>query len=75
MSEDKSKYDFLCSFCGKARKEVKHLISGPKVFICDECVVLCVEIIRESEAQDGRQHATKILDALHGGGDAAPTSR
>ncbi len=34
-----------CSFCGKAREEVKHLIVGPKVFICDECVDLCRRII------------------------------
>jgi hypothetical protein len=36
---------FACSFCGKDRREVQKLISGPLVFICDECVVLCVEIL------------------------------
>ena len=39
-----------CSFCGKSQNEVKKLIAGPSVFICDECVDLCIDIIRE-EAQ------------------------
>lgn len=37
--------DLHCSFCGKRRGEVRKLISGPRVFICNECVVLCREII------------------------------
>ena len=37
--------DFHCSFCGKRRLEVRKLISGPRVFICNECVVSCREII------------------------------
>lgn len=40
-----------CSFCGKRQHEVKKLIAGPSVFVCDECVDLCNDIIRE-EAQD-----------------------
>lgn len=40
-----------CSFCGKDQQEVKKLIAGPKVFICDECVDLCGDIIREEERQ------------------------
>jgi ATP-dependent Clp protease ATP-binding subunit ClpX len=36
-----------CSFCGKSQNEVKKLIAGPQVFICDECISLCVEIVRE----------------------------
>lgn len=45
--------DIQCSFCGKPRREVKKLISGPRVFICDECVGLCAEIIaEESRAAD-----------------------
>lgn len=35
-----------CSFCGKSRAEVKHLIAGPAVFICDECSLLCADIVR-----------------------------
>jgi ATP-dependent Clp protease ATP-binding subunit ClpX len=37
----------VCSFCGKNLQQVKKLISGPGVFICDECVYLCVEILGE----------------------------
>ena len=36
-----------CSFCGKSQHDVRKLIAGPTVFICDECVELCTEIIRE----------------------------
>lgn len=50
-SEDKSAHDFCCSFCGKGRQEVAHLISGPMVFICDECVELCNDIIVEERAK------------------------
>ena len=45
---------FKCSFCGKSQKQVKKLIAGPGVYICDECIELCNEIIEEefSEATD-----------------------
>src|ERR1700690_4061576 len=43
---------FHCSFCGKRRREVRKLISGPRVFICDECVALCNDIIAKEEAQE-----------------------
>jgi ATP-dependent Clp protease ATP-binding subunit ClpX len=55
MSDDKNKNDddklLYCSFCGKSQHEVKKLIAGPSVFVCDECVDLCNDIIRE-ELQD-----------------------
>jgi len=49
--------DLLCSFCGKSQEEVKKLIAGPSVYICDECIQLCNEIIdeeysREKEEED-----------------------
>ena len=49
MSNDKSSGEKLlyCSFCGKSQHEVRKLIAGPTVFICDECVELCMDIIRE----------------------------
>ena len=55
-SSDKTLY---CSFCGKSQHEVKKLIAGPSVFICDECIDLCNEIIRdelpaETAARDAR---------------------
>ena len=44
-----SKSTLYCSFCGKSQHEVRKLIAGPTVFICDECVELCMDIIREVE--------------------------
>lgn len=38
-----------CSFCGKGQKEVKKLIAGPSVYICDECIDLCMDIIDEEK--------------------------
>jgi len=58
MSNNHSKGDdgklLYCSFCGKSQHEVRKLIAGPSVFICDECVELCNDIIRE-EMQDGAE--------------------
>jgi ATP-dependent Clp protease ATP-binding subunit ClpX len=42
-----------CSFCGKSQKQVKKLIAGPGVYICDECIDLCNEIIEEELAESG----------------------
>ncbi|MDT8441010.1 MAG: ATP-dependent Clp protease ATP-binding subunit ClpX [Desulfuromonadales bacterium] len=51
MTQKKSSHEHLtCSFCGKAQEEVKKLIAGPAVYICDECIDLCKDIIAE-EAQ------------------------
>ena len=59
MSEDNKSDDKLlyCSFCGKSQHEVKKLIAGPSVFVCDECVDLCNDIIREEllETSPGKQ--------------------
>ena len=41
----------FCSFCGKNQSEVKKLIAGPSVYICDECVSLCNDIIKEDLAE------------------------
>ena len=46
-SDKPEKNDLYCSFCGKNQHEVKKLIAGPTVFICDECVELCMDIIKE----------------------------
>ena len=77
MSDDTTKDGengklLYCSFCGKSQNEVKKLIAGPSVFICDECVDLCNDIIREEiqEAQTGEnidrlptpQEISKTLD-------------
>ena len=47
-----SRDDLLCSFCGKSQDEVKKLIAGPSVYICDECIQLCNEIIAEEYSQE-----------------------
>ena len=44
--------DLVCSFCGKSQREVKKLIAGPSVYICDECVSLCNEIIAEESTRE-----------------------
>ncbi|MBY6046553.1 ATP-dependent Clp protease ATP-binding subunit ClpX [Vannielia litorea] len=48
-----SKNTLYCSFCGKSQHEVRKLIAGPTVFICDECVELCMDIIREETKSSG----------------------
>jgi ATP-dependent Clp protease ATP-binding subunit ClpX len=64
MSDDKTRGDdgklLYCSFCGKSQHEVRKLIAGPSVFICDECVELCNDIIRE-EMQESRTEVTSKL--------------
>ncbi|WP_296646474.1 ATP-dependent Clp protease ATP-binding subunit ClpX [Romboutsia sp. 13368] len=47
MSKNEDKRQLKCSFCGKNQEQVKRLIAGPNVYICDECVELCDEIIQE----------------------------
>ena len=50
--KDDANDDLLCSFCGKSQDEVKKLIAGPSVYICDECIQLCTEIIAEEYGQE-----------------------
>ena len=45
-----------CSFCGKSQHEVRKLIAGPTVFICDECVELCMDIIKEENKSSLVKH-------------------
>jgi ATP-dependent Clp protease ATP-binding subunit ClpX len=54
-----SKNTLYCSFCGKSQHEVRKLIAGPTVFICDECVELCMDIIRE-------EHKTHLVRSRDG---------
>ena len=49
-----------CSFCGKSQHEVRKLIAGPSVFVCDECVELCNDIIREELEDSGDQDGVKL---------------
>ncbi|BDZ75383.1 MULTISPECIES: ATP-dependent Clp protease ATP-binding subunit ClpX [Methylophaga] len=63
MSDDKNNDDKLlyCSFCGKSQHEVKKLIAGPSVFVCDECVELCNDIIREEMQEMATEEAESKL--------------
>jgi len=58
-SGSESKNTLYCSFCGKSQHEVRKLIAGPTVFICDECVELCMDIIRE-------EHKTTLVKSRDG---------
>ena len=64
MSDDRSKNKdeklLYCSFCGKSQHEVRKLIAGPSVFICDECVDLCNDIIREEIHENGEDAESKL---------------
>jgi len=51
----RGKADLACSFCGKGQKQVKKLIGGPGVYICDECIDLCNEILAEECDEPGAQ--------------------
>lgn len=70
MTIEKSKGDKLlyCSFCGKSQHEVKKLIAGPSVFVCDECISLCNDIIKEESqaaALGGEKVAKNDLPVPH----------
>src|SRR5216683_2557136 len=71
ISSGETKKPLYCSFCGKSQHEVRKLIAGPTVFICDECVELCMDIIREEnksslvKSRDGiptPKEIRKVLD-------------
>ncbi len=70
MSEKNNKNILYCSFCGKSQHEVRKLIAGPTVFICDECVELCMDIIKEENKssiirhQDGLPSPREICEVL-----------
>jgi len=59
-SSGDSKNTLYCSFCGKSQHEVRKLIAGPTVFICDECVELCMDIIREETKASGLKSADGV---------------
>jgi len=62
MAEKKSGEKLLyCSFCGKSQHEVKKLIAGPSVFICDECIDLCNDIIRDESASESDSKPSRDL--------------
>lgn len=58
MFEDTTGQDIHCSFCGKSQSEVQKIVAGPGVFICNECVALCQEIIDQELAEDRTEAET-----------------
>ena len=70
MTDKNNKNILYCSFCGKSQHEVRKLIAGPTVFICDECVELCMDIIKEENKsslvkhQDGVPSPKEICSVL-----------
>ena len=70
-SNKEGKNTLYCSFCGKSQHEVRKLIAGPTVFICDECVELCMDIIREEtkgsnlKTAEGVPNPQEICDVLN----------
>lgn len=70
--------ELRCSFCAKTQKQVRKLISGPNVYICDECVYLCLEIIDQdagappSETQDRQSRSITVTTHTIRGVTAKP---
>ncbi len=60
MTEKNNKNILYCSFCGKSQHEVRKLIAGPTVFICDECVELCNDIIQEENKETKSKTSSRI---------------
>ena len=68
-TSDNTKNTLYCSFCGKSQHEVKKLIAGPTVFICDECVELCMDIIKE----ENKSHVLKTNSGIPSPSDIEQT--
>ena len=64
-TQTSSEKPLYCSFCGKSQHEVKKLIAGPSVFICDECIDLCTDIIREEAGKEPKADPREGLPTPH----------
>src|SRR5215813_6488897 len=60
MKKKEEGTNLACSFCGKSQKEVKKLIAGPTVYICDECIELCNDIIAEEASRDSERGSSSV---------------
>jgi ATP-dependent Clp protease ATP-binding subunit ClpX len=60
MKKKEEGANLACSFCGKSQKEVKKLIAGPTVYICDECIELCNDIIAEEASRDTERGSSSV---------------
>ena len=72
MANKKPTSTIRCSFCGKPQEMVKKIIAGPNVFICDECIGVCNNIMdsEEYENETGVERASQCIDAIEGGIEA-----
>ena len=61
MADTPKGLDVVCSFCGKHREDVRKLVAGPSVYICDECISLCNEIVMEDRAAAQEEAAREVL--------------
>ena len=60
MAGERDKNSFLrCSFCGKTQEEVKKLVAGPTVYICNECIALCNDILKEEDKGEAKSGGAK----------------
>ena len=64
--------DLTCSFCGKSQKDVRKLIAGPSVYICDECVELCNDIITEEYEREDYYATRALVPGSRTGPPASP---
>ena len=60
MKKKEEGTNVACSFCGKSQKEVKKLIAGPTVYICDECIELCNDIIAEEASRESEEPCSSV---------------
>ena len=72
MANKESTQSLKCSFCGKSQKQVIKLIAGPGVYICDECIELCIEIIDEEKVEKDRKSTR--LNSSHSQQSRMPSS-
>ena len=59
---NKNNKEIKCSFCGKSEEQVKNIIAGPNVYICNECVGSCVEILKEENLRETIKKVLKELE-------------
>jgi hypothetical protein len=62
MNDTNERPTLYCSFCGKSQREVEKLIAGPNVFICNECIELCMDILQEERQQKTPQPHERHTD-------------
>ena len=65
MSEE-NKDQLCCSFCGKSQSEVKKLVAGRGVYICDECIQVCINIVADEMNEIEKENKPAVSEHMHG---------